>query len=153
MIDASNHAAIAHTNEGVGDCLHALKKYDDAEIYFANAAEDRREDPKDPYALAAVLMKQGRNFKDNGKYEKAEPALREAVTVSQKLGFIQQAYMPQCLLALSQMAAHHRESHRAALLKEAAEVHKRITGTEDPQLTSSIERRNKLIEQGFASLR
>ncbi|CAN5573423.1 hypothetical protein BH10CYA1_BH10CYA1_21730 [soil metagenome] len=154
MIDASNHAAIAHTNEGVGDCLHVLKLYDDAEIYFANAAEDRREDQSiDPYALAAVLMKQGRNFKDNGKYEKAEPVLREAVAVSQKFGFIQQAYLPQCLIGLSQMAARHRENHRAALLKQAAEVHKRITGPEDPQLTSLIEKRNKLIEQAFASLR
>lgn len=154
LIDASDHAAIAHTNEGIGDCLHALKKYDDAEIYFANAAEDRKDNQaKDPYALAAVLMKQGRNFKDNGKYEKAEPPLHEAVNVLQKLGFIQQAYMPQCLTGLSQMAAHHKENHRAELLKEAAEVHKRITGPEDPQLNSLIDKRNKLIEQAFNSLR
>ncbi len=154
MIDNSDHAAIAHTNEGLGDCLHALKKYEDAEIYFANAAEDRKEDEaKDPYALAAVLMKQGRNFKDSGNYEKAEPCLREAVTVLQKLGFIQQAYMPQCLTGLSQMATHRREYHRAALLKEAAEVHKCIAGPEDPQLSSLTEKRNKLIEQAFTSLR
>ncbi|HEY9733201.1 MAG TPA: serine/threonine-protein kinase [Drouetiella sp.] len=152
LIDASNQAAIAHTNEGLGDCLHGLKQYDNAEIYFANAAEIRREEQsKDPYALAAVLMKQGRNFRDNAKYEKAEPVLREAVEVMQKLGFIKQAYMPQCLNALSQIASHHKETHRAALLKEAAEVHKSISGPDDAQLPGLIEKRNKLIEQAYTT--
>lgn len=154
LIDTSDSVAIAHTNEGIGDCLHALKKYDDAEIYFANAVEDRKvNQSKDPYALAAVLMKQGRNFRENGKYEKAESVLHEAVSVSQKLGFIQQAYLPQCLNGLAQLATHHRDSHRSELFKEAAEVHKRISGPEDPQLNSLLEKRNKLIEQAFASTR
>jgi tetratricopeptide (TPR) repeat protein len=151
-IDSSNQTAIAHTNEGLGDCLHGLKQYDNAEIYFSNAADIRREYvAKDPYALAAVLMKQGRNFKDNAKYEKAEPVLREAVEVMQTLGFIQQAYMPQCLNALSQIAGHHKETRCAALLKEAAEAHKSISGPDAAQLQSLLEKRDKLIEQAYTT--
>ncbi len=154
LIESSNYDAIAHTNEGLGDCLHALKQYDNAEIYFSNAVEIRHErEAKDPYALAAVLIKQGRNFKDNAKYEKAELALREAIAVQQKLGFVQQAYVPQCLNGLAQIAAHYKENRRAALLKEAADLQKGIGGPDDPQLATLLDKRNKLIEQAFANNR
>lgn len=151
LLDPSDHVTIARANEGLGDCLHAQKQYDDADLYFANAVDYRQEtEATDPYALAAVLMKQGRNFRDNMKFDKAEPVTHRAVTILQKLPFVQQAYMPQCLSALAQIAQHRRQNDRANALKEAARIHEKISGSEDAGYEHMIEKRNQLIEQAFS---
>ncbi|HEY9677945.1 MAG TPA: serine/threonine-protein kinase [Drouetiella sp.] len=152
MIDPEDHSTIAHTNEGVADCLHLLKDYDEAQLYFSNAVDYREKtEATDPYALGAVLMKQGRNFKDNNKFDQAETSLKRAIEIVEKLSFVQQVYVPQCLIGLSQMASKNHQNDRARLFKEAADIQKGISGQNDANFARQIEKRNKLLDEAFAS--
>lgn len=146
-----DNEGLARANEGIADCLFRFKKFKEAEPYYQRAASIYAGSKQGQgYALAAALMKQGRNFKDAGSIDKAKPILLRAAQILRKLEFIEQAYFPDCLKCLREIAEHENQWAAAKLYQEAADAHKRINGPDDPKMRNLIERRNRLIDEAQA---
>lgn len=143
-----NHVDLALSLSRQGNVLAAVNRMEEAEAALREALDIARKNPNDPAVIGHTMGELGLHLSYSGRYDEAEPLLREATDYQETIYGRESREYGTTLMNLGLNLKWGGDFDAAEeIYREVLGVRRRVLGTDDPDYASGLDNLGVLLGQ------